>query len=482
MARHRGVALKILLIGALLLAFSVPADAQSGTGVGVSPATLEMDDPPLLRGGGKVATLQFQQHDHDLAHVLLSVQSPNPGDHGDASSWITLDPPQGEIEVPRTDDFPVQIEVAVPETAANGLYAARVNFRLTQACEADGGACVGVQAATTATVWIDVQDVGEVKRILVDNPRVRSMEIGSAFQFEVPLENTGNVDANPHIRLRVYSQHDYDKDDAEPLTERWLRDTILRPGERGDYTFIVRDLDLGLGQYWAKIDVYLDDERIHEGTFRTFDIVPVGTLAQIAELRTIRIDGDITNARVGDLIRLEAIVENTGEVPVTASFRGNVLVDGRIVDTFETSPLEIPIGATQGIELVYRVEHAGSHVFEGRIHYGNKITDQRTLLLAVDSTGLNVPGWAWFGLAALAPLALVGMFLLGRRGAAKNQRPPASARSKRGRAPPAASKKRRPAAGHPRAPSTAGKPPRRPPPGRGAAPPPSREAPPKRRP
>lgn len=425
MARHRGVRPAILLVCALLLALPLPAAAQDGSGVGVTPATTEMDDPPLLRGGSKVATLQFQQHDHDLAYVEVRVQPPPPGDHGDASTWITLRPADGQdpaqdLQVERTSDYPVQVDVQVPETAANGAYAARVNFRLKQACDADGGACVGVQSATSAMIHMDVRDEGEVKRILVPgSARVHHMETGKPFQFTVPLENAGNVDANPHIKLEILDKHQ-----EEILAERWLRDTVLRPGERLETSFIVDDLELQEDQYWARVFVYLDDEQMHESDLRTFDVVPTGTLAQTAELRTIRIDDDITTAEVGDLVRLVAVVENTGSVPVQAAFKGSVLVDDKLVDTLESSLVEIPIGETQGLEMFYRLDRPGQHVFEGSAHYGAKLTEERTLLLRVmDAGGFTVPAWGWVALGAVVPLALVGLFLLGRRGRTRVQAP-----------------------------------------------------------
>lgn len=435
MARSPGALLVLLLTGALILGFSVIAAAQtSGSGVGVAPASLHMDDPPLIRGGGKVGILQFQQHDHELAHVVVSIHNPSDGDHGDASSWITLDPPAGRIEVPRTADYPVEVEVAVPETAANGLYAARVNFLVEEACDADGGACVGVQASASATVYVRVEDGEEVKQIAVlGSLSVHDMETGSDFQFSLELENTGNVDAVPQVKLEIL-----DKFQEEVITHRWLNDTLLRPGERGDHTFIVPDLDLPEDQYWARVNVHLDGVSIHESGVRTFDVVPPGTLAQTAELRTIRIDGDLTSARVGELIRMEAIVENTGAVPVLAQFQGTVEVDGRLVDRLESDQRQIPIGATQGIEMFYTVEHPGQHVFKGQIHYGSKITEERSLLLsAQDTGGIDLPAWAWFVLGGLVPVALVGMFLLGRRGAGKRSpaQPKQRRRPPRGQAP-----------------------------------------------
>ncbi len=436
MARSPGVLLAVLLSGALLLGFSLMATAQdsgSGTGVGVAPASLHMDDPPLIRGGSKVGTLQFQQHDHDLAHVVTSIHRPSSGDEGDASSWITLDPGEGTMEVPRTDDFPVEVEVSVPTTAANGMYAARVNFLVEEGCDADGGACVGVQASASATIYVNVEDGDEVKRIAVPGSlTVHDMETGSDFQFSIPLENTGNVDANPHVKLEIL-----DKFQDDVVTHRWLNETMLRPGEKEDTTFIVDDLDLAEDQYWARVQVYLDGVEIHESGSRTFDVVPPGTLAQSAELRTIRVDGDITIVKVGELIRMVAMVENTGKVPVLAQFLGTVEVDGKLADRLESDELQIPIGATQGIEMFYTVEQAGSHVFKGQIHYGGKITEERSLLLnAQDAGGIDLPGWAWFALGGLVPVALVGMYLLGRRGGGKQ--PHASPRSgpPRGRGPP----------------------------------------------
>lgn len=407
------LATTLLLAGAMTVAG--PVSAQSGEGIGVAPSTLRIDDPPLVRGGSMERTLSFQQHDHDVARVEVRVLPPTEPDAQDASGWVTLDP-GGEIDVPRTSDHPVKVKIDVPVTAANGHYRAKVEFRVLQACDSSGS-CAAVQTAASSILAMTVGGE-QVKRIKVlGSPDLNDAEEGGPLQFRVPLENTGNVDADPTIRLQIQDKHQ-----TKILRTYWFNQTVLKPGESGSYTQILRDLDLPRDQYWAIVTVYLDGVLVKTANPQTFDVLEAGALARSAVLKTIRITGDLTTAAVGDLVKLSAIVQNTGQAPVVAQFKGEVWVDGVLRDTFASDPREIAIGETAPLEVIYVVQHGGQHEFKGRAQYGSKVTEERSLLLAVEGEAAAGAGLLWVGLGLLLLVGVVSALVFVGRSRKQAQR------------------------------------------------------------
>lgn len=369
----------VLLTLALVLAPNpVPGAQAAHSAVGVSPATLDFTDPPLLAGGSKVGFLTFQQHYDRPVEVQIDA-IPYGGPAGDATSWLRLSS-QGTI-VLTPGSHQIDVHVDVPASTANGHYAAGVRFMVQPPDGRDfEGSGATAQAAVTSIIKIAVANENQVKRIEAE-PKVLidPVEVDGSLQVTLTLTNTGNVDANPHVRLDVFDQMK-----ARVLQSTWFNETILRPGESEPVTFAIPGHGLPEGQYWASVLVALDGATIHTSGHKEFHVLEKGALLRSLQLKTIQIENNMTRVAPGKMLKLTALVLNTGQIAATGQFLGEVRRNGELIEALESRPLEIAIGETGQMHMLYTPKEPGSHEFVGSVQYGSKITEEKSVLVAVD--------------------------------------------------------------------------------------------------
>jgi hypothetical protein len=136
----------IALAALLVVVLPVPVAQAS---IGVTPATVDLTDPPLLPGGGKRAVIHLQQYRSENTVVDVSVVPLN-GGWGDASSWVGLDREGRLTLAPGMHTFTAQVNV--PKATPNGEYRAGVMFTIHAPSSQQGG--IATLAAVTATLLI----------------------------------------------------------------------------------------------------------------------------------------------------------------------------------------------------------------------------------------------------------------------------------------------------------------------------------------
>ncbi|MBW3583380.1 MAG: hypothetical protein KY455_09810 [Euryarchaeota archaeon] len=424
--------LVLALVGLVTAAF--PVAAQEGGSLGFPP-TLDLTDPGLLKGQTHRATLHYQVHYDDPVEATFDVvpRTPQPGDGWtDASAWVTLSP-GGTQTVPPTEDHPLDVAVRVPANAANGEYRAGVRIRVAPGDGPEGSGAGVEQSGTTILVLRVTGD--EVKRVSSQGaPEVRDTEERGVWTLKVPLSNDGNVRANPHIKVMVWDQMR-----TTVLRTLWVNSTFLDPGEAGSYTLSLSDLGLPIGQYWATMEVYMDGVMVAAHSPHTFDVVEEGALKRLLQLRTIHVAGGEAWADAGDLVEVEAIVRNIGELPVTGVFKLKVARDGKLLDALESDPLEVAVSEDGALGLFYEVEKAGKYNFSGHVRYGSKVTDERWTFLNVEG-GSSGAGWLLALGATAVAAGVAAMLVVGKRRRGddnRGRRDPAGSRRGRQRAAPA---------------------------------------------
>lgn len=390
----RNMSAVVLFVLVALIPLQLPGADAGHSGVGVSPATLGFRDPPLLPDSSKIALLRFQQHFDVPVKAEIDVL-PHEGQTDDASAWVTVD--RAGMRVLDPGEHLVTVQVDVPPAAANGMYKAHVRFKVHPPDDYDfEGSGALAQTSVTAVVVIQVDDENEVKRVAVpEPPTLLPVESGGALRFALTLSNTGNVIANPHVALTIHDQMQ-----THVLQTFWFNETHLAPGVIQDLELQVDDHGLPAGQYWAESKVYVDDAEVFATKPQTFDVLEAGTLARSLDLKRIAIEDDAIRIVVGSLVKLTAHVENTGQVATIGEFVGEVRRDGAILDSLGSRPLEVPVGGDGELHMLYEPTEPGQYTFIGRVHYGNKVTEEKTVLLEVEDAPAGMV-WAFVGAGVL---------------------------------------------------------------------------------
>lgn len=406
------VLLCLAFVASSILGGLLPVSAQSGT-IGVAPGTLRFSDPPVLPGSSNLGVLHFSNtHDRAVDGTLQVGRLPPDSAAGeqwdDAASWLSLDR-ASKLSLPVTNNYPVNVTVRVPETAGNGVYKAQVTFTPDEG----SGSGVSLVVGVTASIEIEVNNANAVQRVdVLGSSDLFNAEIDGPLQASVEMKNSGNVDAQPRVRLVVH-----DKFQDRVVASFWVNDTFLSPGQVVVKSLIIEPHGLPLDQYWGVVEVYLGGTVIHTAGAKSFDVVEPGTLSRLAEFRTIKVSGDSAFVEVGQLLKLSALVNNIGQVPLVAKFKGTVERDGALVEVIESDEVEIPIDTQLPLDMFYTPTKVGRYEFSGHVSYGLKVTEVKSIIITVQDTGTFDVPWLWIGGAFV--LVIVGLVIVGvrRRGA-----------------------------------------------------------------
>jgi hypothetical protein len=258
--RKPGIIIFLLVLGV----FFVQAQAVEA-GFGISPPFVKTKKP-IFPGSHfeQVITLLRSDTDDDLI-ARIKIDAP------EIDGWISIK--QGnEFELPADQlQIPMQVVIDVPDTAEIGNYQGYLNIQIVPKQRSLDG---GVAIALGARVDIELE--------ITDEPfldfSIRNISIPDVHKLNKPwnwklfsylfyrlkvvmrIENTGNVpvapssvhvdvyDLNEKELLEAYDDKKFDK--VEPFATSEI--TADFPTK------------LGIGEYWAKIRVYQDNEIIHK--------------------------------------------------------------------------------------------------------------------------------------------------------------------------------------------------------------------------
>jgi hypothetical protein len=258
--RKPGIIIFLLVLGIFVMQTSV-AEA----GFGISPPFVKTKKPifPGSHFEQIVTLLRSDTEDELIARIKV--------DAPDIADWISIK--QGnEFELPAGSlQVPMHVVIDVPETAEIGNYQGYLNIQIVPKQRSLDG---GVAIALGARVDIDLE--------ITDEPfvdfSIRNISIPDIHKFNRPwdwklfsylfyrlnvvmrIENTGNVPVSPtKVHVDVYDLNEkellesYDDEKFDQVEPFATADTKA--------TFPTK---LGVGEYWAKIRVYQENEIIHK--------------------------------------------------------------------------------------------------------------------------------------------------------------------------------------------------------------------------
>lgn len=293
---------------------------------------------------------------------------------GDISEWITFE--QGTaIDVPQNTDVKVKMIVRLPETAANGIYNGVVIILAEPKESSEGSYAMSIVSGVSLRTRIEI--TGEqMYSFSVSEISIGDTEVGIPIKVSAKIKNDGNVAVKPLVKVTIS-----DNEGKEMSSDEYKETTILA-STSDEIVFAVPSENLKEGQYWANVSVYYEDGTLAKEARSTFDVLEKGAF---------RINGELVQvlnkvwAKVGEVVKIDAIFENKGELITTAKFQGEVYLDNTLVKTISSEQLSVSPGERINLTTYFTPEQGGRYVVRGNVVYSEKISETKESIINVNS-------------------------------------------------------------------------------------------------
>jgi hypothetical protein len=296
--------------------------------------------------------------------------------------------------VPANGKISVITKFQIPTDAVSKDYFGTINVRSVPEIAEDSGSQQSLIIGGSVKININVTG-DQIIDGVVNGISIYNIEPGYPLKVETMFRNTGNVVANPEIKVTILKDNElihsfiYDKATIKPsitnaITAEWKTTEETIPG---DYT--------------ANVIVSLDGKTLRSSD-KTFKIFPVGTYSRQGNLTDIRIEGEPT---IGSLVKVNAYFENTGEIETAAKFSGEVYKDGNLIDTITSEELQVEKYKEAELVSYFKLESKGDYLIKGKVIYSGKETPVKEVSL---KAGKSTPGFE--GIYLIAVMLLFVMF------------------------------------------------------------------------
>jgi len=361
--------------------------------IGVSPGSVKVVN--MVRGGyaEKVLTISTAGNED----LTLKIEA-----SGAIKDWISFDPGDKELQLPKKSSMPVTAKIVVPSTTQSGLYEGEVIISTLYT----GNETVNVSGARFMPgliVRVQVTVTGEeITGYEIKSVSVRNTEQNYPLEIVFKIENTGNVVVTPRIHVSLL---DVDRKETGKTLD--YSGTSILPTIVRQFSVKMPTKGMDVGDYYVKINSDLGDEQIL--FFQIFPpgayLVLKGTLDQLM-LNKIWV-------KPQENVKITGTFKNEGELFIeSAKLKGEAyLVDKalgtkELVSVFEGDAMSVPIGEEVSLTAYFTPQKPGQYSIEGVALYSGKKTD-------VKSTVLNVLEEAPRGGYTLQNYSIIGVIIFG---------------------------------------------------------------------
>lgn len=373
------------LLTALLLAPAFASDAglSQQPSLGLSPGTVEHHN--ALAGETYHSELRVQNRLEEPIRLEAEHQ-------GTVGSWATLGP-VGPYELDSGEDQELELKIKVPEGTPDGQYEGEIHFIASSTAPSqDDGYEVQHSVGVLLELFVGGEPEPSVQYLDV---KADDVEIGDPAQVRIEVANTGNTRMSLTLSSFIYAMGD---------------------PARLDQTTVAVDLDPGETQ-WVEMEHAAPLSNLGNHLARAgpsdgshpleapFKVVPVGELGKDLTLRELR---HTARAQIGETVRIEAPIVNTGDVTIgRARLMGEITRDGKLEGIFESEPRSLTVGQELLLRSHFTPDKPGRHVLVATVVYDGFETNPSESMLTVEAPAAT----HGFFLPLLFLLAL-GLFII----------------------------------------------------------------------
>lgn len=354
-----------ILICVMLILF-IQCTSSQGI-LGVSPGNYLYED--VLRGG--YAERSFLITFSGENSVEASIQP-----IGEIASWINLSTNKSLVSKSSPLRFIAAIEP--PSDMPNGNYTGILRIRTSQVSSKNttGKATGNIIASLDVSITVQVTD-REIVKCQSTNFIANSAEKGDDLEFKMHFANQGNIRLKPRVSVDLWDQEQI----SIVKSNEFIGKEIL-PTREEDISFYMPTDDLDIGQYWVEMHSLdcLDSQLL------TVDVLEPGALKSQGIFKEIIA---LPVVPVKETTEIITIFENTGEKTVDAQFRGQITLNGKIVQILESEKTSVRVGELANFSFFFTPKKIGDHIIDGRFFYDKKRTFEASKLMSVRSNGLS---------------------------------------------------------------------------------------------
>jgi hypothetical protein len=337
----------------LLLAVIASSGFASAAGgiVGISPSTVYFKN--ILRGGYAERPITISYSQDIPVTVNLTAE-------GEIASWLNF---TKILTVSKSQFARLVISVSPPSDMPNGNYNGFIVVSTSLASKSgqEGKAVGQVISVLQLAINVEVTDQ-EYLACTASDFFMDSAEQGDKLGLKLNVLNEGNIRLKPEIKIKIWNQ-----DQTYVVKEIDLTGQEILPTKEQTLNFSIGSRDFDISQYWASVEV----PQCYASATLTFDVLEEGALkSNLILLRMYT----IPSGRAGETIPVIVDYQNLGEKEVEAQFKGQVALNGKIVQVLENDKFLSPIGDKNNITLYFTPEKAGKYVISGRLFYDKKRT------------------------------------------------------------------------------------------------------------
>lgn len=365
--------------------------AESGI-FGVSPSNIQFSN--VIRGGYAERPIVISYNQDETVKVQLSAE-------GEIADWFNF---TKNVTVSKSKFAREVVSVSPPSDIPNGNYSGLIVFSVSREDNSgkDGNAVSTLISVLQMAVTVEVTD-RENFACTANNFVINSAEKGDDVSFSIDVLNEGNIRIKPEVKLNLYNQ-----DQSAIVKELTFTGKEMLPTKEQSLNFTFDTSDLDTSQYWA----YAEIPACYFSDTQPFDVLEPGALK--SNLVLVRMYNSPFGA-VGDTLPVVIDYENTGEKDVSAQFKGQITLNGKVVQVLESDPFTSPAGESSNITLYFTPQKAGKYVAAGRIFYDKKRTFESSSVINIITNGSNLKTFLTIGLYAIILVVIVGLLVAIRR-------------------------------------------------------------------
>ena len=350
------------LIFIILLAVSLAGSAAFAQ---QAATTAEFDN--VLRGGYSQQEFSIPLEGRTFNNVLIS---------GAIKDWL-------KIENAAVVDGALKFRL-VAQPPADAMLGRHEGFVVVDTIATPGGISSTISASTAIKVAVEIT-ADEIKQITVNAIIASDSEQESPIEIKANIANNGNIIAEPTFSIAIL-------DSPRKEIKQISSSLELLPTVEKDYSVFVPSEGLAVAQYYAKVTVLLDGVFVKEAIL-PFEIRQAGSLIKQGELIKLVADQAVL---ANTTVQLNAEFSNTGQLPLSAKFVGEIWLAETLIGAIEGAPAIVGVGEQKLLAAGFIPKEIGLYKIKAHVNYGGRQTsdgyifvDSRTSLESPVALSLN---------------------------------------------------------------------------------------------
>jgi len=363
----------------IFLSLLLAANLSNIKAAGISPPVVEIKN--ILKGTKQTENVTIFRNPNSTENLVITAEA-----QGEYKKYIEFT--SNKIKIPSSKKSVNFSFIVNAEDASIGKYKVPISFfygvETGNSDSSSGGNAVAIVQGVQMTVNFNVSG-DQILKYKISNFGVSDSEININLPISYVVDNTGNVDWKPSkVKIEVTDQKD--NSNVYDFEIDGSRVPINTPGKKNKSTFSLEH-ELPFGIYRAKAYFYYDGEVVEELTSNKFDIFLPGTLKQIGELLSVKLNKEVYQA--GDKIKLSAIFKNTGEVKVDGQLIIEISQGDDVIDLIKGESLSVNKKQQVEFSEIFGPLDVGTYDINVYIKYGNKKSNKKKVVVNVNGLQFN---------------------------------------------------------------------------------------------